>query len=249
MKCAFCGEEKTLINAHIIPRPFHQEGNDEGDPYVITGPDSPLFPKRAHIGVYDQNILRAECDGFLGQFDKHAIENLLRGEARNFTAGTKLVGRTYPSLDRTLLLKFIVSMAWRACIANQEMFRSFTVGRYEALMLAALKDDDELSHFDAVVAEFDANGGGFLNPHHTRFGGVRFVLIYANRFAFYLKVDQRPMPETFRVFALTHRGPVRTVVRDYLASKEFGVVRMVMEQPKLDKMRSKWASRAKRKPR
>lgn len=183
----------------------------------------------------------------VGQLDKHAIENLLRGDARNFTTGSKPLGRIYPSLDRTLLLKFIVSVAWRACIANQEMFRNFTAGPYEAMMLAALKDDDNLVDFDAVVAEFDTEGGGFLNPRHTRFGGVRFVLIYANRFAFYLKVDRRPMPATFRLFALTRRAPVMTIVRDYLASKEFGAVRMIMEQPKLDKMRSKWMLQAKRK--
>ncbi len=126
------------------------------------------------------------------------------------------------------------------------MFERVTSEKYESEMLQVLKSGD-LLNFDAVIAEFDENTVGFLNPHQSRFDGVRFMVIYAGRFVFYLKLDKRQMPFSFRTHSLRISGVVRTVVRDYSRSKEFNVMRMIFEQPHLARMRKKWALGPKRK--
>jgi hypothetical protein len=45
-----------------------------------------------------------------------------------------------------------------------------------------------------MIAEFDQADVPQLNPTYTRLAGIRFLVLYANRFIFYLKVDKKPTP-------------------------------------------------------
>lgn len=245
MPCALCGESKKLIDAHIIPRPFYP-AVEGAEAVILTGPDNLAYPKRAPVGVYDQNILCAECDAELGVLDQHAVEHLLRGKSRSFIHQGRAVGKTYTTADTDTLLRFVVAVAWRASIASHQMFEGIATGPYESAMLEVLKGGD-IGSFDAIIAEFDEDAVGFLNPHHSRFDGIRFMVIYAGRFVLYLKLDKRQMPYTFRASALRLAGAVHTVVRDYSRSKEFDLLRMIFEQPHLEPMRRKWAAGPKRK--
>lgn len=245
MQCAYCQQDKKLIDAHIIPRPFHP-GADGAEAVILTGPDNVAYPRRAPVGVYDQHILCAECDAKLGELDQHAIEHLLRGACRSFVHRGEAVGKTYDTADAEVILRFIIAVAWRASIARHEMFEGVNSGKYESEMLQVLKGG-ALLNFDAVIAEFNEDTVGFLNPHQSRFDGVRFLVIYAGRFVFYLKLDKRRMPFNFRTIAIRSVGAVRTVVRDYSRSKEFNLMRMIFEQPHLARMREKWAQGPKRK--
>ena len=62
MLCKLCLQSKKLINSHIIPESFF------GKNTFLIAEDSPFKEKRP-IGIYDKNILCAECDNFIGKKD------------------------------------------------------------------------------------------------------------------------------------------------------------------------------------
>ena len=64
-----------------------------------------------------------------------------------------------------------------------------------------------------------------LNPHATRFDGVRFWLIYASRFIFFIKVDKRVTPKVFDEYVIRKGRPIVTIVRSFDQSKELPILR------------------------
>lgn len=73
--CKFCGQEKKLIKAHIIPRNFYLDYKNEQ--YMEVDELSGKFTIKQN-GSYDKNILCAECDGkILGKFDQEGYRILL----------------------------------------------------------------------------------------------------------------------------------------------------------------------------
>ena len=57
--CKFCGQEKKLIKAHIIPRKFYLDYKSEK--YVGVNSQTGEFVLQ-QCGSYDKNILCEDCD-------------------------------------------------------------------------------------------------------------------------------------------------------------------------------------------
>jgi hypothetical protein len=76
-KCLFCGSIGKLAEAHIIPRSFYQRN---GKPLILVSKFEDK-PKLNQTGIYDKEILCADCDNEFGEYDRVAAETL----------------RTYPS--------------------------------------------------------------------------------------------------------------------------------------------------------
>ena len=236
--CRFCGRDRKLIDAHIIPRGFYPSPAEEGIPRLVTNAGG-TWPKKSPTGAYDQSILCADCDGYLGNFDQHAIEKLL-----NTNAKTELFGRhayRYDNADANLVELFVASVAWRASVTSHEFFKVVDLGPYSDRILAFLKSrKPEDSPVKMFMAEFDVPRPPFLNPHYLRMSGVQFLIIYASRFIFYLKVDQKPTPADFRFAELHDGNPVIAIVREWGASKERSVLTVVARAPQNQKLMTAW---------
>jgi hypothetical protein len=83
--------------------------------------------------------------------------------------------------------------------------------------------------FECLLSEYDLEEVAQLNPTNTRMGDLNFVVLYANRFAFYLKLDQRPLPLTWKEAALAEGRPVLSIVRSWTATKEFKLLKKVVQ--------------------
>ena len=90
------------------------------------------------------------------------------------------------------------------------------------------------------MAEFDLSRPPFLNLHYLRMSGMQFLIIYASRFVFYLKVDQGQTPRDFRFAELRSGKPVITVIREWETSKERGVLTSVARAPQNRGLMSAW---------
>ena len=77
----------------------------------------------------------------------------------------------------------------------------------------------EQGSIQVAIAEFD-NNQGMLDPHQTRFDGVRFSLIFAERFVFYVKTDRRPCPSFLVEGLVEPEKAVVTIPRAWNESKE-----------------------------
>lgn len=220
--CQLCKNDRKLIKAHIIPRAFWRLPQADKDAAKIISNTAGSWPKTTRIGVYDEEILCEACDGKLGVLDQHATESLLQcGPSETFKMNGASVGRIYGAADPKILTKFIASVAWRAAVSQQDFFKSVALGTYENTIALWLNDSCSApAGIRAVLAEFDVAQVPMLDPHQTRDEGVRFWVIYADRFIFYMQADKRTMSEPMRLRALEAGKPVTSIVRSWHNSKE-----------------------------
>jgi hypothetical protein len=177
------------------------------------------------LGPYDTEILCEDCDGALGVFDQHAAEKLLHGE-RHFELrdGEKGV-LNYPGANAELVMKFLASVAWRASKSNYKFFKRVELGPYEdELRRIFLSECNGSPKLDCIIAEYDKADVPQLDPAYTRLDGVRFVVLYASRFVFYVKVDKRQTPNEFQEFCLSIGRPVLSLVRRWDTTKESRII-------------------------
>lgn len=223
--CQLCREERKLIDAHILPRAFWRLSKPSERPAKIISDSE--HPKVTRKGVYDQTILCRDCDNLIGTLDGHAVKALLKSEPISAARlGRSVLGKCYPRADATELTKFVASVAWRASISKQRFFHRVKLGPYEEpIRQWILTGGERPRGIEATLAEFDRYEVPILDPHQTKTEGVRYWVIYGDRFVFYLKTDQRPTPISLRPLALTDGQPVISVVRSWLTSKEFTIQR------------------------
>lgn len=215
--CRLCLTERSLIRAHVIPKAFWPL--DDGTPKVLSN-RSGTYPSRSPQGVYDSEILCERCNTeLLGPLDQHAAEKLLRGKFETLRVGTMAV-RCYGEAEAARIFLFVASVAWRASISKHTFFARVSLARYEEVIRKCILDASEFQDdVEAAIAEFD-EVGGFIDPHQTRFEGVRFSVIYADRFVFYLKTDRRLCPSPLSEILLRSERPVFSLPRQWRGSKE-----------------------------
>jgi len=223
--CRLCLTETSLIKAHVIPECFMSlPPAEEGVAKILT--NSPgRYPKKMRTGIYDKGILCAKCDARLGLLDQHAAERLVRSNAIEEVPIGHRVYRKYLSADPLLTHQFAASVVWRASISSHEFFAKVKLGPYQEIIRNSLLREERDARVGTLLAEFDVPDVAILNPQSTRFDGVNFWVLYANRFIIYLKVDQRPMPGYFAELELRAGRCTASIIRSLNDSKELGVLK------------------------
>ena len=157
--CKFCGKEKKLIKAHIIPRHFHL--NYENETYAAINSKTGNW-KPCKTGTYDKNILCADCDGtIIKRFEDEAYRILLN-DIYNFAEykynQNILYHLTEKDFDYMLFRKFFISVLWRASISKAEDFSNINLGPYEDIALKILESDIEKDNlFKILIFKFPRN--------------------------------------------------------------------------------------------
>jgi hypothetical protein len=188
--CHLCKKRYAqLVAAHIIPRAFYNLSAD-GQPAKVVSSARGRHPKRVRVGLYDQHILCEKCDGWLGCLDQHAAETLLP-DGTQLRLGGQPVCFQYSEADPVLVHRFVASVLWRASISRLEFFQKVKLGPYEQSVARMLLESDCSmgSNIETVLGEFDSRHVGLLDPHSIRMDGVRYWVLYANRFILYFKTD------------------------------------------------------------
>lgn len=167
-KCKFCGEEKNLIKAHIIPRNFYVGRRTEKYRSVDT-----QTGKWTHCqsGIYDKSILCSNCDGkILKLFDDEAYRVLLNSEYVHpiqENLSSKLFEFRANQFNYKLLRKFFISVLWRASVSNVRDFQSIHLGKYENIALEILKDINEYDNLFKILV--------FKYPNKGKYNKVLYI--------------------------------------------------------------------------
>jgi hypothetical protein len=220
--CKMCGQESKLIRAHIIPEAFFRELRKDSQPPLLVSGVPGAFPKRAPIGVYDEEILCDACEQKFAQVDDVGINFFLKQRLTHATALTKngqTVGYEVPDVNTDALLRFLVSVLWRASVSSQGFFSRVALGPFDNLARSAIElpTSKVTPEFDAVLSiwkiEKDLPIKPLLDPHRERWTGVNAYRIYFGDIVAYVKVDKRPFSEPLRACALSNGAPLRIVER------------------------------------
>jgi len=233
MLCKYCRVSNGLVKAHIIPEAFFRQLR-EGTlaPLVVTD-RSGEFPKRAPIGVYDQEILCGGCETHFLASDTYGIDVLLNDFDQAFHSVEGGRGYAGDSIDKKLLLRFFVAVLWRASVSRQPFYRKVALGPYEAEALNVLRNPtaEVPLVFDAVMSRWEEPSCvnlptiTILDPHLERWDNVNAYRVYLGRVIAYIKVDRQPFRVPFANLSLQAEGPCQVVARNFAGSKYFQVMR------------------------
>lgn len=165
--CRLCLQEKAkLAKSHIVPAAFWREGKAgpiQEPPYLLSRQVG-FFPRRAPVGVYDQTILCPECEKLFQEVDDYGIQVLLQDFSSLFMPvmeGGVLRGFESRQVDQMKLLRFFVSVAWRASVSTQPFFRKVDLGDHLAEAAKSVLQpgvDVDRKHFSCMLTVRRAEG-------------------------------------------------------------------------------------------
>lgn len=143
--CKFCGQEKKLIKAHIIPKNFYIARNN--DKYLCMNSKTGEYTYKQQ-GGYDPNILCGDCDNHIfGEFDKEGYQ-VLFGDFNKYQYAQihpkyKIYQLDSSNFNYTKFRNFFISILWRASISQLEEWSNINLGGYEKKALNILKGKRE----------------------------------------------------------------------------------------------------------
>jgi hypothetical protein len=223
--CRFCGEDKRLIKAHIIPAAFFRRLRDGQDPPRLLTSKEGEYPKRMPIGIYDPDILCNDCEMQFGDWDGYAQE-LLGEELKDsspMAVDGKIVAHEIREYNYRLLKLFFISLLWRASVSGHPFYSRISVGHYEQLAksLIEVRDPGYEDDFSVLIAKFDHPiGDTILDPHRDRYDGVNYCRFYLGSYVAYIKTDKKKNPESFSRLIMKPDQQLYIIGRDMLRSKE-----------------------------
>ena len=158
----FCGQEKKLIKAHIIPKNFYLDYKKEQ--YMSVDSLSGKF-KIQQNGAYDKNILCSDCDGkILGKFDKEGyrilFEEINKHSVKMFIDNA-IYYLTSKDYNYEYLRKFFISILWRASISSLPDFRDIHLGQYEQKAFEILQNKEVYDNLFKIFIFKYPNGKDF----------------------------------------------------------------------------------------
>lgn len=230
MKCKFCGNERPLIDAHIIPAGFFRRLYQGSGPLEVITDKAEEYRKRSWVGIYDDTIVCNDCENIWQEWDNYA-QRLLAEEPLNAEArfhGRQKTAYVVRDFNYKKLKLFFISMTWRASISRQDFFSRVSLGEFEDIAKQHIVNSDPGSSqdFSTVLSKFDHPlAKPILDPHSDNFSGVHYYRFYLASYIAYIKVDHRPAPEPLALFAITENKPLYVVCRDFEESKELNLMK------------------------
>ncbi|MFW6275503.1 MAG: hypothetical protein ACOC2M_02605 [bacterium] len=232
--CKLCQTQKKLAKAHIIPKSIITLLKADENPLQIMYSNPRAFSKKSQIGPYDKNILCVKCDNFLGSYDDYGQKffsktiddypikvlgpNARFIEAKNF------------SYNKVKM--FLLSILWRASVANLDVFSAVNLGPYEDIIRISLLKREVLNdnRFSIIIFRYnyDPLKVPTLMPFKDVMAGVNYYRLYLLNFLIFIKVDQRSFPEEFYPLILKKNKTLPIILLNYETSKELEIMRMII---------------------
>ncbi len=200
---------------------------DENFPLAVVGIYSGDRSTRSQIGIYDQDILCAECDGKLGLLDEHAcdvfhpkklklkIANVSDGLAINPNGGALCY--SVEGAQPELLSKFVLSVFWRSHNSSRKEAKVVRLGNHaDSIKSILLTDQPIVNHAYSVHIEYNIDFKVTMLIGRNRQEGLILNSFYTRNFGFHMKTDQQNHNEAFTLLCLAKNRPVYAMAIDKL---------------------------------
>jgi hypothetical protein len=225
MICKFCGEDKKLIDAHIIPEGFFRRVRRGKQSLKMVTNMKGQFPRKSPIGEYDRTIVCGDCEGIWQDWDDYA-QKLLGDTPTNSWiryGDNKKLCYVVDNYDYSRLKLFFISLLWRASVSSRPFYSKVSLGEFEAIAKKHIEEQNPggTDDFAVTIAKFDhPSAKSMLDPHSDKFFGVNFCRFYLTDYVAYIKVDHSPSPYLFSQLSIAEGRPLHVICRDFTASKE-----------------------------
>lgn len=195
--CKWCNEDKKLINAHIYPRYFYEKSG-----YLVSRKE---YPERSRIGVYDPRILCDICDNHVfGVLDQYAKDVLMDNNGVHFTIfppqkasdpnGDIKIGLLDDENGRKNIIRFFISVLWRAHVSSRNEFAKVDLGKCEKIARQAISNPNfDFSKVFAISIFYLKSLKQKTNimPDRVRIKGINFYILTMGNYKIYIKCDSQ----------------------------------------------------------
>lgn len=180
MDCKFCGKDRKLVKAHIIPKSFFKAINKTSVPSKLITNNPNIPPKKSPIGIYDPKLVCTNCEDKFKKPDDYAYNFFTKKvicSSNKIFDNNELLGFFVTDINYELLKLFFISLLWRA---------STTTNKYYGNVKASVFHDDLKYHinsnspgtrhdFSVIIWKYDSDPEliAMVNPWEERFFGVR----------------------------------------------------------------------------
>lgn len=232
--CLYCGRERALVKAHIIPEAFFRDIRGDASTLYLVNNEPRTYPKRSPIGVYDTQILCGDCEKTFQSVDDYAAALLIRDRdtafvRRSLTGGTVYIAEQF---DYHCLKLSIVSVLWRASVSTQQYFSRIDLGPRlaRAKEMIAAGDPGPAGEFAVVFSrwvmpeQFPIPPTLMADPFEMRYDGIRAVRLYLGAFVADVSVEQRSLPHTLDAAILRPFSRLLVPTRNLATSKDLRVL-------------------------
>ncbi len=179
---------------------MYPQGKIEGEPLIVVI-DSKPHTKRSRTGIYDENILCADCDGILGNLDDYGKKVFLETELAPFDSAEGLAFYL-PGIDPLKLKVFILSILWRLYISTLPESGNIPLNKkFSEKLFYMVKNGDagSLNDFSVVLRRFNYSESEkewakyYQTPVRAQHEGIDYINVYfPNGYKILIKVDERP---------------------------------------------------------
>ena len=238
MTCKGCGENKKLIDAHIIPKSFYMDLR-ASDNHLDIIPSNPTDRKgRSFKGDYDTSILCAECDKVMEIYDDYGKKLLLdqSSDFKELIHEGKIYGWEIEEYDYLKLKLFLLSVLWRASITQRKFFKDVNLGSIENHLKELIwQGKDDPINFSCVLARFRPYDETslekmILDPDNKEIDGINCYRFYLGGYIVWIKVDAAITNDGIFKLQLRENQSAVVVARDFGSSKELALVKKSVAQ-------------------
>lgn len=183
--CKLCGTLSPLVpRSHVIPQWMYALLPQDSRRFRIASSHHDEFEKKSQTGIYGKFVCQA-CENLFSRWDDHAAIVLRR------TPTLTGKGWDYGAFSYGDLIRFYLSVLWRASCCGHPFFETVDLGLRGAVLAKAL-----LSTNDADLAEFEVwptcSGHlfacGLLTPIQVSIEAVNYWQLYMPIFQALIKV-------------------------------------------------------------
>jgi len=224
--CRMCLKHRKLIRAHIVPKGFYKPIMSKKG-VVILSPTEKNFEQPTQSGIFDKNILCAECDARLGKLDEYGLSIFGKAPGKaDLIEGRLLPGYDLHCKDVPKAQKFLLSVLWRASISEHSFFYITDLGeKYEEkirlLLLCEEPVREEDFEFTVTRLEGSPLAGAFMPPFAARTPeGINCYRLFLPFFSFMVRMDRRPFPPLLKLIRFTAASTPQCIKLNYAGSVE-----------------------------
>ena len=240
MKCKFCGNDKRLIKAHIIPEGFFRRQRLGRAPLKLITNKAGEYGKKRPVGEYDKTTVCKDCENIWREWDDYAqkllAEEPLNGQAR-YHDGQK-IAYIVKDFDYKKLKLFFISILWRASVSNQPFFSRVSLGSFEKMAkdFIANNNPGDSEDFSVILSKFCHPLGkqSIMDPYQykNKKTGVNYYRFYLAGYVADIKVDHKPTPMPLSQITISENKPLYILCRDFRKSKELNLMKQLITQSK-----------------
>lgn len=235
MVCQLCGEQKKLIEAHIIPRSWHASLKSPSGPMLKLHKDPSVYPKASQTGEYDLQILCGCCDNKFSPWEEYTRDILFKELEPEMIRSGPTGQRWYaiPKYEYAATKLCFLSILWRMSLSKRASFAGVQLGRFELQIkdMILRKDPGDPTMFPTFIWRYEDDVGSstMIGTRRERLHDRNVYNLGLPGFVVVIKVDRQPIPIPLGQLVLSPDAPLVIGLRRMDQGNEWSFVTKIFE--------------------